>query len=87
MSVVGLRLYLVVADWYKRRVRDEEYNPHACIEDIYDCYLAQAQLTVGSQYLGLVLFLHENRHKNVSVPIFESKHTKKRSVSLLAPWY
>ena len=44
LSIVGFLLYLVVAGQYKRRVRDEEYHPHACIEDIYDRYLTQANI-------------------------------------------
>ena len=43
LSIAGFLLYLVVAGRYKRRVRYEEYNPHVCIEDIYDRYLTQAQ--------------------------------------------
>ena len=49
LSIAGFLLYLVVAVWYKRRVRDEEYNPHVCIEDIYDRYLTQAQESVYMQ--------------------------------------
>ena len=48
LSIVGFLLYLVVAGRYKRRVRDEEYNPHACIEDIYDRYLTQAEELASS---------------------------------------
>ena len=43
LSIAGFLLYLVVAGRYKRRVRDEEYNPQTHIEAIYDRYLTQAQ--------------------------------------------
>ena len=43
LSIAGFLLYLVVAGRYKRRVRDEEYNPQTHIEAIYDRYLSQAQ--------------------------------------------
>ena len=43
LSIAGFLLYLVVACRYKRRVRDEEYNPQTHIEAIYDRYLTQAQ--------------------------------------------
>ena len=39
LSIAGFLLYLVVASQYKRRVRDEEYNPQTHIEAIYDRYL------------------------------------------------
>ena len=42
LSIAGFLLYLVVAGRYKRRVRDEEYNPQTHIEAIYDRYLTQA---------------------------------------------
>ena len=45
LSIAGFLLYLVVAGWYKRRVRDEEYNAQTHIEAIYDRYLTQAQVS------------------------------------------
>ena len=46
LSIAGFLLYLVVAGRYKRRVRDEEYNPQTHIEAIYDRYLSQAQASL-----------------------------------------
>ena len=39
MSLLGFILYCLLARWYKRRVRDEEYNVHRVVEEIYDRYL------------------------------------------------
>ncbi len=36
ISLLGFILYCLLARWYKRRVRDEEYNVHRVVEDIYD---------------------------------------------------
>ncbi len=40
LSIVGLLLHLVVVRWYKNRVRDEEYNLHHQVEQIYEKYVA-----------------------------------------------
>ncbi len=40
LSIVGLLLHLVVIRWYKHRVRDEEYNLHHQVEQIYEKYVA-----------------------------------------------
>ncbi len=39
LSLLGFILYCVVARWYKRRVRDEDYNAHRVVEEVYDRYL------------------------------------------------
>ncbi len=31
---------LPLARWYKRRVRDEDYNAHRVVEEVYDRYLS-----------------------------------------------
>ncbi len=40
LSLVGFVLYCILARWYKRRVRDEEYCPHKVVEEVYDRYLS-----------------------------------------------
>ncbi len=40
LSIVGFLLHLVIACWYKRRVRDEEYNLHHQVEQVYNAYLS-----------------------------------------------
>ncbi len=42
ISVFGLVLYCLLARWYKRRVRDEEYNVQRVVEEVYDRYLSAA---------------------------------------------
>ena len=42
LSLVGFILHCVLAHWYKRRVRDEDYSPHRVVEEVYDRYLSQA---------------------------------------------
>ncbi len=44
MSVLGFFLYCLLARWYKRRVRDEEYNVHRVVEEVYDRYLTHRNL-------------------------------------------
>ena len=34
--------FCVVAHWYKRRVRDEDYSPQRVVEEVYDRYLTAA---------------------------------------------
>ncbi len=43
LSLFGLVLYCLLARWYKRRVRDEEYNAHRVVEEVYDRYLTNVQ--------------------------------------------
>ena len=43
LSVIGLILYCLLARWYKRRVRDEDYNAHRVVEEVYDRYLSHVQ--------------------------------------------
>ena len=39
-SLFGFILHCVLARWYKRRVRDEDYPVHRVVEEIYDRYLS-----------------------------------------------
>ena len=43
LSVIALVLYCLLARWYKRRVRDEDYNAHRVVEEVYDRYLSHVQ--------------------------------------------
>ena len=43
LSLVGFILHCVLAHWYKRRVRDEDYSPHRVVEEVYDRYLSHVQ--------------------------------------------
>ena len=43
LSLFGLVLYCLLARWYKRRVRDEDYNAHRVVEEVYDRYLSHVQ--------------------------------------------
>ncbi len=40
VTLFGFSLYCLLARWYKRRVRDEEYNVHRVVEEVYDRYLS-----------------------------------------------
>ncbi len=40
ISLLGFILYCLLARWYKRRVRDEDYNAHRVVEEVYDQYLS-----------------------------------------------
>ncbi len=40
ISLLGFILYCLLARWYKRRVRDEDYNVHGVVEEVYDRYLS-----------------------------------------------
>ncbi len=40
LSLVGFVLHCLLASWYKRRVRDEDYNAHRVVEEVYDRYLS-----------------------------------------------
>ncbi len=40
ITLFGFILYCLLAHWYKRRVRDEEYNAHKVVEEVYDRYLS-----------------------------------------------
>ncbi len=44
MSLLGFILYCLLARWYKRRVRDEEYNAQTVVEEVYDRYLTPRNL-------------------------------------------
>ncbi len=39
-SLFGFILYSLLARWYKRRVRDEDYNAQRVVEEVYDRYLS-----------------------------------------------
>ena len=40
ISLLGFILYCLLASWYKRRVRDEDYNAQTVVEEVYDRYLS-----------------------------------------------
>ena len=40
ISLLGFILYCLLARCYKRRVRDEDYNAHRVVEEVYDRYLS-----------------------------------------------
>ncbi len=40
ISLLGFILYCLLARWYKRRVRDEDYHAQTVVEEVYDRYLA-----------------------------------------------
>ncbi len=40
ITLFGFILYCLLARWYKRRVRDEEYDVHRVVEEVYDRYLS-----------------------------------------------
>ncbi len=41
LSLVGFVLHCLLATWYKRRVREEDYDVHRVVEEVYDRYLSQ----------------------------------------------
>ena len=42
LCVIGFLMFCVVARWYKKRVRDEDYSPQRVVEEVYDRYLTAA---------------------------------------------
>ena len=42
LSIFAFVLYLIIAHWYKRRVRDDIGTPHKWVEEVYDRYLTAA---------------------------------------------
>ena len=40
LNLIGFILHCVLAHWYKRRVRDEDYPVHRVVEEVYDRYLS-----------------------------------------------
>ncbi len=48
-SLIGLVLYCLLARWYKMRVRDEEYNVHSVVEEVYDRYLSQTTANINNK--------------------------------------
>ncbi len=41
LSLIGFVVHCLLGCWYKMRVRDEEYNVHRVVEEVYDRYLSQ----------------------------------------------
>ncbi len=41
ISLFGLVFYCLLGRWYKKRVRDEEYDIHRVVEEVYDRYLSR----------------------------------------------
>ncbi|XP_064403776.1 solute carrier family 15 member 4-like [Halichondria panicea] len=41
LSLVGFVIHCLLATWYKRRVREENYDVHRVVEEVYDRYLTQ----------------------------------------------
>ena len=39
---LGFLMFRIVARWYKRRVRDDDYSPQKVVEEVYDRYLTAA---------------------------------------------
>ena len=39
VSLLGFIVYCLLARWYKRRVRDKDYNVQAVVEEVYNRYL------------------------------------------------
>ncbi|XP_064401299.1 solute carrier family 15 member 4-like [Halichondria panicea] len=44
ISLLGFILYCLLARWYKRRVRDEDYHVQTVVEEVYDRYLTPRNL-------------------------------------------
>ena len=42
LCLIGFLLFCVVARWYKKRVRDENYSTQRVVEEVYDRYLTAA---------------------------------------------
>ena len=42
LLIFGFLLFCIVARWYKRRLRDEDYSPQRVVEEVYDRYLTAA---------------------------------------------
>ena len=42
VSILAFLLYLIIARWYKTRVRDDIDTPHQWVEEVYDRYLTAA---------------------------------------------
>ncbi len=40
ITLFGFILYCLLARWYKRRIRDEQYDVHRVVEEVYDRYLS-----------------------------------------------
>ena len=40
--LTGFLLFCIVARWYKKRVRDDDYSPQRVVEEVYDRYLTAA---------------------------------------------
>ena len=42
VCLIGFLIFCVVARWYKKRVRDDDYSPQRVVEEVYDRYLTAA---------------------------------------------
>ena len=42
LCLTGFLLFCIVAHWYKKRVRDDDYSPQRVVEEVYDRYLTAA---------------------------------------------
>ncbi len=47
LSLIGFVLYCLLARWYKMRARDEDYNVHRVVEEVYDRYLSHCSINQG----------------------------------------
>ena len=47
VGLVGFILFCVLARWYKRRVRDNVYDSHRVVEEVYDRYLTAVHSRVN----------------------------------------
>ena len=43
LGLIGFILHCVLARWYKLRVRNEEYDVHRVVEEVYDRYLSRVR--------------------------------------------
>ena len=54
VSILGFILYCIVACWYKRRVRDDVFNAHRVVEEVYDRYLTQEAIIENKNYKQVI---------------------------------
>ena len=52
LCFIGFLLFCIVARWYKKRVRDEDYSPQRVVEEVYDRYLTAAAAHQGHILYG-----------------------------------
>ena len=51
LNSIGFILHCVLAHWYKRRVRDQDYPVHRVVEEVYNRYLSHTRSTFCHLYL------------------------------------